>query len=420
MTGSAVRRHWKWLTAVVLVGGAWMAARTSGGSAPELPTAEVIRGDYEDIVEVQGEVRPVRSIVLTAPADAGELVILNLARNGSEVKKGDVVAQFDAITLRRTVQERQSELRQAQAELAQATAQANIVDEKQSTDVMRASYDVRRAELALVDSGLVSEVETEGARLALLDAKQRLVEAEQVAKSAREGAAADIRARERRIEKVQADLGRANQSLSSLQMVAPADGTVNILRNSRGATPMSPSQEFRVGERAYPKVPILELPDLTSVHLVARIDEGDRGQLRTGLTATVRADAVPNHEYSATVTDVSVLARIDFMSGWPPLKMFDLKLTFNDADAQLRPGISAVARIPVGQISDVLLVPSDAIFVVDGRPQVYVVRKGQAVPTDIQILRRGRDQTALSGGVTAGDLVTLVQPGTPAAPEGEK
>jgi multidrug efflux pump subunit AcrA (membrane-fusion protein) len=220
----------KWLAALVIAGGGvWMAMRASAASGAEVPTAEVTLGDYVDLVEVRGDVRPVRSIVVTAPADAGELLILSLAKNGTDVKKGDVVAQFDAITLRRTVQERQSELRQAQAELAQITAQAKIVDEQQSTNVMRATYDVRRAELGLSEVGLVSEVESERSRLTLSDAKQRLAEAEQVAKSARAGAAGDIRARERRIEKVQADLDRANRSLGALQMIAPADGTVNIL-----------------------------------------------------------------------------------------------------------------------------------------------------------------------------------------------
>jgi multidrug efflux pump subunit AcrA (membrane-fusion protein) len=409
----------KWLAALVIAGGGvWMAMRASAASGAEVPTAEVTLGDYVDMVEVRGDVRPVRSIVVTAPADAGELLILSLAKNGTDVKKGDVVAQFDAITLRRTVQERQSELRQAQAELAQITAQAKIVDEQQSTNVMRATYDVRRAELGLSEVGLVSEVESERGRLTLSDAKQRLAEAEQVAKSARAGAAGDIRARERRIEKVQADLDRANRSLGALQMIAPADGTVNILPNYRTSTPMASPQEYRTGDRTYPMAPVLELPDLTSVHLAARIDEGDRGQLKTGLEAKIRADAVPDHEYSATVTDVSVLARVDFTSGWPPLKMFDLKLAFKDADVRLRPGMSAVARIPVGRLQNVLLVPADAVFMVSGRSMVYIVRGGSQVPAEVQIIRRGREQVALSSGVSAGDRVALVPPESAAAAGG--
>jgi len=409
------KRRWMWVVVLVVAAGVWAVARAMSAGGETVATAEVTRGDYVDVVEVRGEVRPVRSLVVTAPPDAGELTIISLARNGTDVKQGEVVAQFDAITLRRTIQERQSELRSAEAELKQMQAQARIVDEQQATNVMRASYDVQRAELGLVETGLMSEVDAERARLTLLDARQRLAEAEAAAAAARAGALADVRARERRIEKVTADLNRATTAVNALQMVAPADGTVNILPNFRTASPMAQAQEYRAGDRVPPMSPILELPDLTAVFLTARIDEGDRGQLQQGLEATVRADAIPDREYIAVVSDVSLLARVDFNSGWPPAKMFDLKLTFKDFDARLRPGMSAVARIPVGRLPNVLLVPAAAVFTVDGRPVVYVERRGDYVPTDIQIIRRGRDQVALAAGVQAGDRVALVQPGADAA-----
>lgn len=415
MAAGMLRRQWKWLAAVVVVGGAWTAVKAMSSAAPTLTTAEVTRGDYVDVVEVRGDIRPVRSIVVTAPPDAGELTIVSIAKNGTDVKKGDVVAQFDAITLRRTIQERQSELRGAQAELKQSEAQARIVDEQQATNVMRAGYDVQRAQLGLVETGLMSEVEAERARLALLDAKQRHAESEFTATAARAGAQADIRAKQRRIDKVTADLTRATNALAALQMVAPADGTVNILPNFRTASPMAQAQEYRAGDRTPPMSQILELPDLTSVFLTARIDEADRGLLQNGLEATVRADAIPDREYIATVNDVSVLARVDFNSGWPPAKMFDLRLSFKDFDARLRPGMSAVARIPVGRLPNVLLVPAAAVFTVEGRPVVYIERRGDYVATDVQVIRRGRDQVALAGGVEAGDRVALTQPGAESA-----
>lgn len=405
-----VRRARRWVALVLVLGAVWAVSRTTS-SGEALPMADVTRGDYVDVIEIRGDIRPVRSLVVTAPADAGELTIVSLAKQGADVKKGDVVAQFDAVTLRRTIQERQSELRSAEAELKQAEAQARIVDEQQATAIMRAEYDVQRAELGLVEVGLVAEVEAERARLALLDAKQRLAEAGAAAEAARAGAQADIRTRQRRIDKVTADLARATTALGALEMVAPADGTVNILPNFRTASPMAQAQEYRAGDRTPPLSPILELPDLTSVFLTARIDEGDRGQLQPGLEATVRADAIPDREFRATVADVSLLARVDFMSGWPPARMFDLRLTFADADGRLRPGMSAVARIPVGRLPGVLLVPAAAVFTVDGRPVVYLERRGRYVPVDVQVLRRGRDQVALAGGVEAGDRVALVQPG---------
>ena len=129
-----------------------------------------------------------------------------------------------------------------------------------------------------------------------------------------------------------------------------------------------PAQEFRAGDRAWPGAQILELPDLTSVHLASRIDEADRGQLKAGPDRhDPRRCRARSRRIRRTVSDISMLARVDFSSGWPPAKNFDLKLSIKDADARIKPGMSAVARIAVGTIPDMLLVPAGAVFTA-GRP----------------------------------------------------
>jgi multidrug efflux pump subunit AcrA (membrane-fusion protein) len=83
------------------------------GSSPDIPTATVTRGEFVDALEIRGEVRPVRSVVVTAPMQAGDLQILKIAANGSMVKAGDTVVEFDATTLQHTVQDKQSDQRRA-------------------------------------------------------------------------------------------------------------------------------------------------------------------------------------------------------------------------------------------------------------------------------------------------------------------
>src|SRR4051794_24375338 len=95
------------LMAVGLMAFRWRSA------APAIATGIVSRGDYIDVLEIRGEIRPRKSIVVSAPMQAGDLQILKIAPNGSSVKAGDVVLQFDGSTLQRTIQERESELRQA-------------------------------------------------------------------------------------------------------------------------------------------------------------------------------------------------------------------------------------------------------------------------------------------------------------------
>ena len=127
--------------------------------------------------------------------------------------------------------------------------------------------------------------------------------------------------------------------------------------------------------------------------------------------AVLRIDAIPDREYQAEVADISLLARVDFSSGWPPAKNFDLKLAVTDADPRLKPGMSAVARIAVGRIPDQILVPPAAIFTSEGQTVVYkrTPRAFEEVP--VEIVRRARDQVAVKGALTAGDRVSTTRPG---------
>ena len=68
---------------LVLVGGG-LFATVGRGSVPDLPTADVTRGEFVDTLEIRGEIRPLKSVVLSSPMQSGELQILKLAKNGIE------------------------------------------------------------------------------------------------------------------------------------------------------------------------------------------------------------------------------------------------------------------------------------------------------------------------------------------------
>lgn len=404
-------------TGVVTLVAALVAGRAllAGDDVSDDTTVEVTRGDYADVVQIRGQVQPVRSTYVTAPYNAGELQILKIVRNGADVKAGEIVAEFDAVNLRRTIQEKQGELRSAQAELQQSGAQARITLEERNAAVAKAEFDVTRAKLSLGEIGLVSEIDAERARLSLADAEQRLRESQAARASTQANIGADREGRERTIAKVRAELERAERQVSALHVSAPTDGTVNILPNYRSATPMGTPQEYRMGDRAFPGAVILELPDLSAVYLTARIDEADRGQLSDGQSATIRLDAIADRDYQAKVRQISLLARVDFSSGWPPPKQFDLTLEIENPDERLRPGMSAAARIAVGQVTDVLLVPSSAIFFEDGSTVVFRRTRRSFEPVPVEVIRRGREQAAVSGALSPGDRISRTRPG--AAPE---
>ena len=397
---------------VLVIAGAAAAMNARTGTVPNVTTAEVTRGDFVDYIQIRGDIRPAKSIVLAAPLQAGgELQIVKLVKNTAAVKKGDIVVEFDATSLEQRLQERRSELKTADGEIEQALAQAKITEEQQSTSLMKAKYDVERAKLDLGKRDLISRIEFEEAKLALADAEQRLKEVQAKGGSTTVGSNAELLGKKRKRDKAQLDVDRTTSSIEALHLRAPADGTVNILENPRtGGMFGGGGVEFREGDRAWAGASILELPDLSSIHLEARLDESDRGRLKVGQTATVKIEAVPGKDFAARVDLISVLARVDFSSGWPPVRNFDLGLVLSDPDPRIRPGMTATARIAADRLPNVTLVPAEAIFQKDGRPVVYRLNGSKFDEQSIEITRRGREQAAVGSGVKPGDRLAVRRP----------
>jgi multidrug efflux pump subunit AcrA (membrane-fusion protein) len=107
---------------------------------------------------------------------------------------------------------------------------------------------------------------------------------------------------------------------------------------------------------------------------------------------------------------VSLLARADFTSGWPPPRDFDVTLSIADADSRLKPGMTAVVRIAVERLANVLVVPADAVSLLNGRPTVYRLAGSRFVPVTVEIARRGREQVVVASGVNAGDHLAAKKP----------
>lgn len=397
---------------VLAIGGAAVAMNAGSGTIPNITTVAVTHGDFVDYIQIRGDIRPAKSIVLAAPLQSGgDLQIVTLVKNGAAVKKGDLLVEFDATTLQQRLAERQSDLKAAEREIEQLQAQQQINAEAQKTSLMKAKYDVDRAKLDLGKRDLISQIEYEEAKLALGDSEQRQKETQAKEQSTVVAAEADLVGKYRKRDKAQFDVDRTKAAIEALRLRAPADGAVNILENPRtGGMFGGAGVEFREGDRAWAGASILELPDLSSIHLEARLDESDRGRLKVGQQALVKIEAVPGKDFAAHVDLISVLARVDFSSGWPPVRNFDLGLVLGDPDPRIRPGMTATARIAADRVPDTTLVPAEAIFQKDGRSIVYRLRGSKFDEVPIEILRRGREQAAVSAGVRAGDKLAVRRP----------
>ena len=153
------------------LGAVWLRA---SGDAP--PTAEVRKGEWVDYVELRGEIKALRSISISAPANAGELQILKLLPSGTAVKAGDVVVEFDRTKRQRTLEEERTALKQQEAEIEKARAQGRLTSEKDRTDLVKSRYDVDRAQLETRKAEVIAPIQGEKNRLDYVERQYRLGE----------------------------------------------------------------------------------------------------------------------------------------------------------------------------------------------------------------------------------------------------
>jgi HlyD family secretion protein len=380
-------------------------------AAPRVPMADVKRGEFVDYVQIRGEIKALRSVQLTAPSIAGDLQIVKLVPTGTMVKAGDVVVQFDMSTLKNTLEQKQSELKSAEADIEHSRAENRLSQEQQATDVLQGRYDVDRAKLDTSQQEILSEIDGAKTRLKLTDAEQKFKELQQKDTSTKASGDAEIESKMLKRDKALFDVRVTERQIASLTLRAPADGMVTIMPNFRARNWMTggSTPDFKEGDRAWGGAVVAELPDLSVVRASARVDEGDRGRLNPAQTATVRIDAIADKEFQATVGEISPLAKIDY-SSWPFTKNFDIALQIVDADTRIRPGMSTSGRIAVEKIANGILVPPEAVFEKNGGSVAYVLHGSRFEERPVQVTRRSKGELLIASGLQAGEKVALKDP----------
>ncbi|MBZ5521069.1 MAG: efflux RND transporter periplasmic adaptor subunit [Acidobacteriia bacterium] len=394
---------------VLLLAAAGLAWRHT--STPAVPTADVARGEFVDYIQIRGNIKAVHSIQLVAPPIGGDLQIVKLVPTGTMVRKGDIIAQFDTSNFDRSLEQRQSELKSADADIEHIKAENRLSQEQQATDVLQARFDVDRARLDVSKQEILSEIDGAETRLKLTDSEQKLKEMHTKSDSTVKSGVADVDRKKQKREKSQFDVNQAHHQIEVLTVRAPADGMVTIMPNFRvrnwvtgGSAP-----DFKEGDRVWSGALIAELPDLSAVRASARVEESDRGRLQAGQDAKVRIDAIADKEFKARVAEISPLAKVDY-SAWPFTKNFNIEVEILEPDSRIRPGMSAGGRIAVERIPDGILVPVESVFDKNGGSVAYVFNRSRFEERPVKVARRGRSQLLIGSGLQPGEKVALKDP----------
>lgn len=385
---------------------ALLAATKLANRSPSVPTFEVQRGEFLDTLQLHGEVKALKSVTITAPAEVGDLQIVKLAADGTPVKQGDVLVEFDKTKTEQDLAQYRSTLKSAKAEIEQARAQARLAEEADTTDMMKARYNVERAKLDANKEEIVSKIEGAEAKLKLADAEQKLKETEQKLESDRTVNRATIESKIAASQKAAFDTERAERALTKMTLPAPLAGVISLvsLWHPDGESP------FKPGDHAWAGAPIAELPDSSTLRVTARVDETERGRVALRQNVMAQFDAIPERQFTGHVEDISTLASSDFSGGWPIARNFEMRAVLDQSDSRLKPGMTAQLTVIVDRIANGLSIPAQASLQRSGQTVAYVWTGSKFEERTIEVERRSGDRILVQKGLQPGDRIALKDP----------
>jgi multidrug efflux pump subunit AcrA (membrane-fusion protein) len=403
------------LAAVIVAAGLAMqtfagagAATIVGGRTP-VPLTAVRRGSLELTVRLTGELRAARQATLMAPSVGGlTLRVLSLLDTGTPVRAGDVVVEFDPSDQIYALEQAESELLEAEQEIIKRRADIEAQLAQEQVTLLTAKFDVRRAELdALVDADLITANEYKIRQVTLEEARRRLEQVERDVDAHVITAQASLEVLGERVTRSRMSAERARQNMTNLELTAPMDGIVSVFENRdavlSGGFIISgmAMPTFRVGDDARAGRPIVNVFDVSLMEIRGNVDEQERAIVAPGQAATVWPTTVPGVTYEA---------KADRFAG--PLRQFEVLLELDNPDNQLRPGTSVEVQVHGATIDDVLLLPRQSVFDLEGQAVVYVPVAGEAgrfEPRPVSVLHRSEISVAVEG-LDEGTRVALVDP----------
>lgn len=409
--GSKRKRAIIWLVLLIAcAGGGYAAYRYNNVTKVEVAVAKARLGEFTVSVRTRGEVKSVRSELITAP-QVPDPRIVRLAETGRPIHKGDVVVEFDAAQQEQTYLERNTSVRTVEKEIIQTKASHRMTNESDSMSKMTSEYNVERAKLEASKAEVISEIEGAKNRIDVGISEGDLGQVKTTISSHKVAQQADLERLEQKKDKTVRDTNRAKGYLSKMVIRAPIDGILNIMPNFRSSGSFGSSPPpFKEGDKAWTGAAIAEIPDLSLMRVELKLDEVDRGRLSLNQAAKVRVDAIPDKELYAQLDWISPIAQMNFRGMGMPEKTFPARATLQNLDPRLRPGMSATAEIVIESQKNRILIPVRASFISKGKPAVYVQKGEDFVLRQIEVGKRNDVDIVVLSGLKAGETVALENP----------
>jgi HlyD family secretion protein len=316
--------------------------------------------DLTAIVSASGEIKP--KTYVNVGANAFGKIIKLYVKEGERVKQGQLLAQLENVQPEADMDATRASLEAARTDAVAAEAARNtsVADlDRAKSDAERARLDWARAE-GLYKDALIAKQEYDSRKASYEEAEAGLAQAQaRVAQAKAQKESAD-----RRIAQASAQLTHATDVLRKTTYSAPYDGVVTSL-------PVREGESVVMGIQNAPGSILMTIADMSVITAEIKVDETDIVNVRIGQPAEVAIDALPKKSFKGVVSEIgdNAIVRSTGLSTSQQTttsqeaKDFKVVVTLQDPPQDLRPGLSATAKITTATRSNTLTIPIQALTV---------------------------------------------------------
>lgn len=389
------------LAALFLFGG-W-ALRNKLAADRQGQWVRATRGDLVTGFEVTGTLASVSSERIGPPPleDVWDFKISRLAREGTEVKKGEPVLAFDTSELQRRLDEKTAEADESRKQIEKERSSLELQTEDERLRLSEAEARLRKTALKLEAPAEIGQINERRA----VEIDHAIAQREAASLRARieameRAAHARIALLESKRAQAEAVVARTREAIERMTVRAPRDGTIVYITDWRG-------EKNKEGDNVWKAERVIEIPDLTRMQAEGEVDEVDAGRVAIGQRVTLRLDAHPDEEFHGTITSAGRTVQRK-RGTQDPLKVLRVEIKLDRTDpAKMRPGMRFQGTIELGRVKNAVLIPREAVFL--GADGPFVQRR-DALDVDAVPVKLGRENdkfVEVLEGLAAGDRVLV-------------
>lgn len=368
-----------------------------------IPTYNVKRGKFLVSITESGELRAKKSITVSAPRIRGNLKIVDMVPEGTIVKPGDVIVKFDPSEALTKLDEAKSQLEIAESDKKKLLANHKSATAQMESQLKSAELSYELSKLNLSQMKFEAEVKQQEAKLQHQKNELSFEQTKQEFESMKIIQQSELDKMEIEIKQKKNELSEAEKELELLTLTAPAEGLVVYAPNWGNQ-----GRKYAIGDQPWRGAGIIELPDLSEMESITYVNEVDVSKVKSDQETIVKLDAFQDSSFSGNVTSVASIGKNKENN--VNIKVFEVVIDILQKSEVLKPGMTTSNQIVMNEIDDVIFIPQEAVFEIEGKRIAFVKNGNDFDEVEITLGEKSEDYVIVSAGLKENDVVALQNP----------